>query len=95
MPLETAIYKMTGMPAKRLGLTDRGSIREGAFADLVIFDPRTVKDQATFTDPHQYPVGMETVIVNGVIAVENSKPTGVRAGRVLTRSGRKAGVPKR
>ena len=95
MPLETAIHKMTGMPAKRLGLTDRGSIREGAFADLVIFDARTVKDQATFTDPHQYPIGIETVIVNGVIAVENSKPTGVRAGRVLTRSGRKAGTPKR
>ncbi len=95
MPLETAIHKMTGMPAKRLGLTDRGSIREGAFADLVIFDPRTVKDQAAFTDPHQYPVGIETVIVNGVTAVENSKPTGVRAGRVLTRSGRKAGAPKR
>lgn len=95
MPLETAIHKMTGMPAKRLGLTDRGSIREGAFADLVIFDARTVKDQATFTDPHQYPIGIETVIVNGVIAVENSKPTGVRAGRVLTRSGRKAGAPKR
>ncbi len=86
MPLETAIYKMTGMPARRLGLSDRGSIRVGAYADIVVFDPRTVKDQATFTDPHQYPVGIETVIVNGTVAVEDSKPTGVRAGRVLLRS---------
>jgi N-acyl-D-amino-acid deacylase len=85
MPLETAIYKMTGMPAKRLGLTDRGVLREGTFADVVIFDEKTVKDQATFTEPHQYPVGIETVIVNGVVAVESSKPTGDRAGRVLLR----------
>ncbi|MCR4340034.1 MAG: D-aminoacylase [Gemmatimonadaceae bacterium] len=83
--LETAIYKMTGMPAKRLGLPDRGVLREGAFADIVVFDPRTVRDQATFTDPHQYPVGIETVIVNGIIAVARSAPTGVRAGRVLLR----------
>jgi N-acyl-D-amino-acid deacylase len=85
MPLETAIYKMTGMPARRLGLSDRGSIRSGAFADIVILDPATVKDQATFTEPHQYPVGIEVVIVNGIVAVEGSKPTGVRAGRVLKR----------
>lgn len=85
MPLETAIYKMTGMPAKRLGLTSRGVLREGTFADIVIFDAATVKDQATFTEPHQYPVGIETVIVNGVVAVESSKPTGVRAGRVVLR----------
>jgi len=85
MPLETAIYKMTGMPAKRLGLSDRGVLREGAFADVVVFDARTVRDQATFTAPHQYPAGIETVIVNGSIAVENAMPTGVRAGRVLLR----------
>ena len=88
MPLETAIYKMTGMPAKRLGLTDRGVLREGAVADIVIFDAESVNDQATFTDPHRYPVGIETVIVNGVVAVEGSKPTGVRAGRVLLRPAR-------
>lgn len=86
MPLETAVYKMTGMPAKRLGLLDRGVLREGAFADIVIFDPRTVKDQATFTNPHQYPVGIDAVIVNGIIAVERGKTTGARAGRVLART---------
>jgi dihydroorotase/N-acyl-D-amino-acid deacylase len=85
MTLETAVYKMTGMPAKRLGLTDRGVLREGMFADVVIFDAGSVKDQATFTEPHQYPVGIETVIVNGIVAVESTKPNGVRAGRVLLR----------
>ncbi len=84
MSLETAVFKMTGMPAKRLGLSGRGVLREGGFADIVIFDPATVRDAATFIDPHQYPVGIETVIVNGVIAVDVGKPTGARAGRVLT-----------
>ncbi|MES2523242.1 MAG: D-aminoacylase [Gemmatimonadota bacterium] len=85
LPLHTALYKMTGMPAKRLGLRERGVIRAGAYADVVVFDAATVKDQATFTEPHQYPVGIETVIVNGVVAVDGGKATGVRAGRVLTR----------
>ena len=85
LSLEAAIHKMTQMPAKRLGLTDRGVLREGAVADVVIFDANTVKDQATFTEPHQYPVGVETVIVNGTVAVEAGKATGVRAGRVITR----------
>jgi N-acyl-D-amino-acid deacylase len=85
LPLETAVYKMTGQPAKRLKLRDRGVLREGAFADVVVFDARTVKDQATFANPHQYPIGIETVIVNGVLAVDASKPTGARPGRVLTR----------
>ncbi len=83
--LPTAIHKMTQMPATRLGLQDRGVVREGAFADLVVFDAATVKDQSTFTEPHQYPTGIETVLVNGVIAVDNGTPTGVRAGRVITR----------
>jgi dihydroorotase/N-acyl-D-amino-acid deacylase len=80
LPLETAVFKMTGMPAARLGLTDRGVLR-GAFADVVV--SRTVKDQSTFTEPHQYPVGIETVIVNGRIAVQGGKATAVRAGQVL------------
>ncbi len=83
LPLETAVFKMTGMPAARLGLTDRGVLRAGAFADVVVFDARTVKDQSTFTEPHQYPVGIETVIVNGRIAVQGGKATAVRAGQVL------------
>ncbi|MFN9424955.1 N-acyl-D-amino-acid deacylase family protein [Gemmatimonas sp.] len=85
LPLETAIHKMTQMPARRLGLTDRGVLREGAVADVVIFDATTVKDQATFTEPHQYPLGIETVVVNGTVAVDGGKATGVRAGRVITR----------
>ncbi len=85
MPLETAIFKMTGMPAKRLGLADRGVLRVGAFADLVVFDQATVRDMATFAEPHQYAAGIETVVVNGAIAVQAGKATGVRAGRVLVR----------
>ncbi len=83
MPLETAIHKMTGMPAARLGLMDRGVLRVGAMADVVVFDATTVKDQSTFAAPHQYPVGIETVVVNGQVAVRGGKATGVRAGRVL------------
>ncbi|MBL0938018.1 MAG: D-aminoacylase [Gemmatimonadaceae bacterium] len=85
LPLEQAVHKMTQMPARRLGLIDRGVLRVDAMADVVIFDASTVADQSTFTEPHQYPKGIGTVIVNGTIAVENGKPTGVRAGRVITR----------
>lgn len=83
LSLEAAVHKMTEMPAKRLGLADRGVLRVGAVADVVVFNANTVKDQSTFTEPHQYPVGIETVVVNGVVAVRDSKPTGARAGRVL------------
>ncbi len=85
LTLESAVHKMTQMPAQRLRLTDRGVLREGAVADVVIFDAATVKDQATFTEPHQYPLGIETVLVNGTVAVDGGKATGVRAGRVITR----------
>ncbi len=85
LSLETAIHKMTQMPARRLGLTDRGVLREGAIADVVVFDPATVKDQATFTEPHQYAVGIPYVLVNGTVAVDAGKATGARVGRVITR----------
>jgi N-acyl-D-amino-acid deacylase len=85
LSLAQAVHKMTQMPATRLGLTDRGVLREGAIADVVVFDATTVKDGSTFTEPHQYPVGVETVLVNGQVAVENGAATGVRAGRVITR----------
>jgi dihydroorotase/N-acyl-D-amino-acid deacylase len=88
LALPTAVHKMTGMPAARLGLADRGVLRVGAVADVVVFDPATVKDQATFTEPHQYPVGIETVLVNGVVAVDGGRATGARAGRVLRRPAR-------
>ena len=86
MTLEVALHKMTEMPAKRLGLSDRGVLRAGNVADVVIFDASTVRDNSTFASPHQYPTGIETVIVNGVVAVWDSKPTGARAGRVLKRT---------
>lgn len=85
LTLEAAVHKMTQMPARRLGLTDRGVLRDGAMADVVIFDAATVKDQSTFTEPHQYPAGIATVIVNGTVSVDGGRATGVRAGRVLTR----------
>ena len=88
LTLEQAVHKMTGMPAARLGLRDRGVLRAGAAADVVVFDPAAVNDRATFEAPHQYPVGIGTVVVNGVLAIDGGAPTGARAGRVLRRGGR-------
>jgi N-acyl-D-amino-acid deacylase len=84
-PLETAIYKMTGQSAARLRLVDRGTLRAGNFADVVVFDPATVADKSTFEQPHQYPVGIDYVFVNGIAAVEQGKFTDARSGRVLKR----------
>ena len=84
-PLETAVFKMSGQPAKRLGLPDRGVIRTGAIADVVVFDPATVADRSTFEQPHQYPVGIEFVFVNGAAAVDGGRFTDARSGRVLKR----------
>jgi dihydroorotase/N-acyl-D-amino-acid deacylase len=86
LTLEAAVYKMTGAPARRLGLRDRGVLRANAFADITIFDPQTVADRATFAQPHQYPVGIEQVIVNGQLAVDGGRFTHVKAGRVLRRT---------
>ncbi len=83
LPLGLAIKKMTSMPAQRLGLTDRGQIKEGAFADMVIFDPETVIDKATFFEPHQYPEGIPYVLVNGEFMVDEGSFTQSRSGRVL------------
>jgi N-acyl-D-amino-acid deacylase len=78
-----AVHKMTGLPANLLGLADRGTIREGAFADLVIYDPDRVIDRATFEDPHNYPEGIDWVIVNGVVTVDGGEFRDLRPGRVL------------
>ena len=86
MPLETAIHKMTLMPARRLKLQGRGVIQPGAFADLVVFDPATVADTATFDQPHQYPVGIPHVWVNGVQVVRAGQHTDARPGRILRSS---------
>jgi dihydroorotase/N-acyl-D-amino-acid deacylase len=84
-PLEVAVHKMTGMPAARLKLGDRGALRAGAFADVVIFDPARVADRSTFEVPHAYPVGIGYVFVNGAAAVDNGTFTDARSGRVLRR----------
>ncbi|MDP3068911.1 MAG: D-aminoacylase [Opitutaceae bacterium] len=83
LTLETAIHKMTQLPALRLGLKDRGVIAAGANADLVIFDPATVRDRSTFTAPHQYPEGIPFVIVNGTVVIDGGNLTSARVGRVL------------
>ena len=83
MPLQTAIYKMTGMAARHFRIHDRGSIQVGKAADLVIFDPQRVRDMATFLIPNQPPEGIVYVIVNGEIVVQNGEQTQMRAGRVL------------
>ncbi|MCS6776969.1 MAG: D-aminoacylase [Chloroherpetonaceae bacterium] len=80
-----AVHRMTGLPAARLGLTDRGRIAAGCFADITVYDPERVADRATFEDPHRYPEGIVWVIVNGQVALEGGEPLGVRAGRVLRR----------
>ncbi len=85
MPIEEAIRKMTSFPAQKLGLFDRGLIREGMCADIVIFNPETVLDKGTFTDPHQFPEGIMHVIVNGTIVVENNRQTSELPGKVLRR----------
>jgi N-acyl-D-amino-acid deacylase len=84
-PLEIAIYKMTGQSAARLKLRDRGVLRAGYFADVVIFDPATIADKSTFEQPHQYPVGIDFVFVNGVAAVDTGTFMDARSGRVLKR----------
>lgn len=81
--LEDAVRKMTSLPAQRLGLLNRGLIREGGWADLTIFDPQNVLERSTYEDPICYPEGIETVIVNGVIALKDGVLTGLRAGQVL------------
>ena len=81
--LEEAVHRMTGLPAQKFRLTDRGVIREGAYADLVIFDPRTVADVGTYQEPRCYPPGIDYVIVNGKITADRGKHTGERSGRML------------
>ena len=82
--LEEAVRKMTSLPATHFGFADRGVIREGAAADLVIFDPATVRDTATYAAPHAYPEGIVHVLVNGEFAVRDGQPAPARAGAVLT-----------
>jgi N-acyl-D-aspartate/D-glutamate deacylase len=87
--LEDAVRKMSAYPAQRLGLADRGVLREGLKADVAVFDPNTIRDLATFEQPHQYAEGVMLVIVNGQVAFENGKMTPARPGRILYGPARK------
>jgi N-acyl-D-amino-acid deacylase len=89
LTLEEAIRKMSAFPAARLGLSDRGVLRPGLKADIAVFDPATVRDTATFRNPHQYAEGFSLVIVNGQVIVESGEMTAARPGRVLYGPGRR------
>jgi len=81
--LETAVHKMTGMPAARLRLERRGLLREGFAADIAVFNPATVRDESTYPDPHRYPTGISYVIVNGSAVVDGGRFASSRTGRIL------------
>jgi N-acyl-D-amino-acid deacylase len=83
LTLEQAVHKMTGQPAARVGLRDRGVLRAGAYADITVFDPARVRDLATFEQPNQYPEGIQYVVVNGQLEVDAGQRTHVNAGRPL------------
>ena len=83
--LEDAVRKMTAFPAQRLGLADRGVLREGLKADIAVFDPDAVRDRSTFEQPHQYSEGIDYVFVNGVAVVDATKLTWALPGKVITR----------
>jgi N-acyl-D-amino-acid deacylase len=87
--LEAAIHKMSAFPAQRIGLNDRGVLREGLKADIAVFDPVTVRDHATFEQPHQYAEGVAVVVVNGQVVFEDGKMTSARPGKILYGPARK------
>ena len=88
LTLERAVHKMSGATAERLGLRRKGFIRYGMDADLVVFDPATVRETATYSDPHQYAAGIPHVVVNGTVTVRDGEHVGARAGRVIRRQDR-------
>jgi N-acyl-D-aspartate/D-glutamate deacylase len=85
LDLPTAIHRMTGMPAAKFRLADRGVLRAGAFADIVVFDPARIRDTATYEDPRRFPDGIRAVYVNGAAVARDGQPTGARPGRALRR----------
>lgn len=89
--LAAQVHRMTGLPARILGLADRGRIGAGTFADLVLFDPATITDRATYEDPTRLPTGIEAVVVNGRLAMRQGRPVDVAAGRVLRWRGTPSG----
>jgi N-acyl-D-aspartate/D-glutamate deacylase len=89
LSLPQAVKKMAALPAAKLGIKDRGTLKQGNFADIVVFDPATVADKATYIEPEQYPVGIDYVIVNGQVVVDHDKHTGVLPGKILYGPGKK------
>jgi len=89
IPLKEAVHKLSGLPATNLGLDHRGFIKEGMSADVVVFDPATIADRATFEKPHQYAVGMKHVFVNGVQVLKDGEHTGAKPGRALWGPGKR------
>ena len=89
IPLQEAIRRLSNLPATNLGLAQRGLLKEGYFADAVIFDPKTIADTATFEKPHQYSIGMKHVFVNGVQVLKDGEHTGNKSGRALWGPGKK------
>ncbi|MHA7873474.1 MAG: amidohydrolase family protein, partial [Hyphococcus sp.] len=83
LPLEEAVRKLTSLPAGNLKIRDRGKLEPGYFADVVVFDPDTVRDHATFAEPHQLATGVVHVFVNGVHTIKDERHTGAKAGRVV------------
>ena len=91
--LEEAIRKMTSQPANRLGIADRGILRQGMKADVVVFDPKTVRDMSTYERPDQYSQGIDWVLINGTAVIANGSPTNALPGRILRGPGYKPGTP--
>jgi N-acyl-D-amino-acid deacylase len=83
IPLEEAVRKLSALPAENLSIRRRGRLEPGFFADVVVFDPATIQDHATFAEPHQYATGVEYVLVNGVVVVRNGEHTGAKPGQVV------------
>jgi N-acyl-D-amino-acid deacylase len=93
MPLEQAVRKITSLPAQRQGLEDRGLLKDGFFADITVFDPSTIADKATYTEPAQLSQGVKYVLVNGQIEFADGQLTGIKAGRPLMGPGATSGLP--
>jgi len=89
LTLPQAVKKVTSMPAAKLGLKDRGTLKQGNFADIVVFDPAKIADRATYTEPEQYPLGIDYVIVNGQVVIDHDRHTGALPGKVLFGPGKK------
>jgi N-acyl-D-aspartate/D-glutamate deacylase len=83
LTLEVAVHKMTALPASRLALRDRGLLKKGLKADVIIFDPQLVIDRSTMLEPFLEPVGVETVVINGQVVILNGESMGVRPGKVV------------